>query len=104
MPKSKLKIAPFTNPSGNTEYRLSGTVNGKRIRENYKTRPEAVTICQKYEIEHLNNAPEGRSIWTTLSPEGNRDAVAAVNSLKSHGSEYSGSFAVNYFLENFRPP
>lgn len=104
MAKSKFKIAPFTNPSGNAAWRLSGTLNGKRIRENFKTRPEAVAQRQKYDVEHLNGEQEGRTVWTTLTPEQNRDAVAAINSLKSQQSEYSLSFAVNYFLDNFRPP
>jgi hypothetical protein len=52
----------------------------------------------------LNAHPEGRTLWTTLTPEENRDAVAAMNSLKSRGSSYSLSFAVDYFLQNYRPP
>lgn len=99
MAKSKFKIAPFTNPSDNAAWKLSATLNGKRIRENFKTRPDAVAQRQKYDVEQ-----EGRTVWTTFTPEQNRDAIAAINSLKSHGSEYSLSFAVNYFLNNFRPP
>lgn len=104
MAKSKFKIAPFTNPSGKAAWRLSGTLNGKRIRENFKTRDEAVAQRQLYDVEHLNGEQEGRTVWTTLTPEQNRDAVAAINSLKSRGSDYTLSFAVNYFLENFQPP
>lgn len=83
---------------------MSGTLNGRRIRENYSTRPQAVAQRQQYEVEWLNAHPEGRTIWTTLTPEENRDAVAAMNSLKSRGSPYSLSFAVDYFLQNYRPP
>lgn len=104
MAKPKFKITPFTNPSGQRVYRLSGTLNGKRIRENYPTRPEAVAKRQDYDIEWLNAHPEGRTIWTTLTPEENRDAVAAMNSLKSRNSPYSLSFAVDYFLQTYRPP
>jgi hypothetical protein len=68
MAKPKFKITPFTNPSGQRVYRLSGTLNGKRIRENYPTRPEAVAKRQEYEVEWLNDHPEGRTIWTTLLP------------------------------------
>lgn len=104
MAKSKFKITPFTNPSGQQVYRLSGTLNGKRIRENYSSRSDAVSKRQEYEVTRLNDLPEGRTIWTTLSPEENRDAVAAMNSLKSRGSPYSLNFAVDYFLQNYRPP
>ena len=104
MAKSKFKITPFDNPSGDKVWRLSGTLNGKRIRENYKTRPEAVEQRQKYDVRAMNEEPEGRTVWTTLTPEQNRDAVAAVNQLVSNESKYSLSFAVNYFLENFNPP
>lgn len=104
MPKSKFKISPFTNPSGITAWRLSGTLNGKRIRQNFKTRPEAVAQRQEYDVEHLNGETEGRTVWTTLTPEENRDAVAAINSLKSRGSKCSLAFAVDYLLQHYRPP
>lgn len=104
MAKSKFKITQFKNPSGAVAWRLSGTLNGKRIRENYKSRPDAVDQRQKYDVDFLNEEPEGRTVWTTLTPEQNRDAVAAMNQLKSNDSKYSLSFAVNFFLENFNPP
>lgn len=104
MAKSKFKITQFKNPSGAVAWRLSGTLNGKRIRENYKTRPEAVAKRQEYDVEALNGEPEGQTIWTTLTHKENRDAIAAVNQLKSRGSKYSLSFAVDYFLEHYRAP
>jgi hypothetical protein len=104
MAKAKFKISPFTNPSGERVFRLSGTLNGKRIRENYRHRAAAVAKKQEYEVEWLNAHPEGRTIWTTLTPEENRDAVAAINSLRSRGSPYSLAFAVDYFLHSYRPP
>ena len=104
MAKSKFKITQFKNPSGAVAWRLSGTLNGKRIRENYKTRPEAVAKRQEYDVEVLNGEPEGQTIWTTLTHKENRDAIAAVNQLKSRGSKYSLSFAVNYFLKHYRAP
>ena len=104
MAQSKFKISEFTNPSGGKAWRLSGTLNGKRIRENYKTRAEAVAKRQEYDVEHLNNESEGQTVWTTLTHEQNRDAIAAVNLLKSRESKYSLSFAVSYFLDHYRPP
>ena len=104
MTKSKFKITQFDNPSGQKAWRLSGTLNGRRIRENYKTRSEAVAKRQEYDVEFLNSVPEGRTIWTTLTPEQKRDAVTAVNTLKSRGSDSTLSFAVDYFLQHYRAP
>lgn len=104
MARSKFKISEFTNPSGASAWRLSGTLNGKRIRENFKTRAEAVTQRQAYEVERLNGLSEGQTVWTTLTHEQNRDAIAAVNLLKESGVESSLVFAARYLLENYRPP
>ena len=67
---SKFKITPFSNPSGITVYRLSGTLNGKRIRENYPPRPEAVAKRQEYDVEHLNGEPEGQDRLDDSHPQG----------------------------------
>jgi len=83
---------------------LSGSLNGKRIRENYASRDDAKSARQEYEIKLLNDEPEGRTLWTTLSPEENRDAVAAISMLKAQQSKYSLAFAVDHFLRTFRPP
>ena len=104
MAKSKFKITQVKNPSGAVAWRLSGTLNGKRIRENYKTRAQAVAKRQEYDVEHLNAEPEGQTVWTTLTHKENRDAIAAVNQLKAQQSEYSLSFAVDYFLSNYQAP
>jgi hypothetical protein len=101
MPKSKFKISPFTNPSGITAWRISGTLNGKRIRQNFKTRPEAVAQRQEYDVEHLNGEPEVRTVWMTLTPEENRYAVAAINSLKASGSKCLLAFAIDYMLQHY---
>ncbi|MDA0350066.1 MAG: site-specific integrase [Verrucomicrobia bacterium] len=104
MAKSKFKITPFTNPSGSKVWRLSGTLNGERIRENFKTRNDAVARRQECTVKLLNDSSEGQTVWTTLTHEQNRDAIAAVNLLKSHGSKSSLTFAVNFLLKNYRPP
>ena len=36
-------ISEFTNPSGEIVFRLTGWLDGKRIRKNFKTRVEAGT-------------------------------------------------------------
>jgi site-specific recombinase XerD len=102
MSKSKFKISEFTNPSGGKAWRLSGTLNGKRIRENYKSRAEAVAQRQEYEVERLNGESDGQTVWTTLTHDQNRDAIAAVNILKRAKFNKSLTFAVNYLIEHYR--
>lgn len=102
MAKQRFKISKFTNPSGIVVWRLSGTLNGQRIRKNFKSRPKAVAERQQLEIKYLNDQSEGQAIWTTLTQEQNRDAIAAINQLKHSGSTKTLSFAVNYFLTHYK--
>ena len=102
MAKSKFKVTPFTNPSGEKVWKLSGTLNGKRIRENYRTRAEAISKRQEYEIERINGQSEGQTVWTTLTHDQNQDAIAAVNMLKRAKFNKSLTFAVNYLIEHYR--
>lgn len=41
MKEREFVVTPFTNPSGEIVYRLSGWENGQRIRKNFATRAEA---------------------------------------------------------------
>lgn len=102
MSKQRFKITKFTNPSGNQVYRVSGTLNGERIRRNYTTRAEAVGARQKLEIRALNEHEDGRTIWTTLSHEQNRDAIAAFSLLRQANSTKTLTSAVEFFLRNYR--
>jgi len=61
-------------------FRLSGTLNGERIRKNFKKREDAVAERQKLTIRFLNEEPDGQTIWTTLTKEESHDAITA-NSL-----------------------
>ena len=102
MAKQKFKIARFKNPSGELVHRVSGTLHGKRIRKNFQTRSEAVAFRQKLEVKRLNEPVSGQAIWTTLSQEENRDAIAAIGMLKAAESKRSLSFAVNHFLQTYK--
>lgn len=99
---SRFKITKFTNPSGQEVWRLSGTLNGKRVRKNFPSRSEAVAERQGYEIEHLNSSSDGQTVWTTLTHDQNRDAIAAINRLKHDKSSKSLSFAVDYLLKHYK--
>ena len=102
MAKQKFKIARFKNPSGQYAYRVSGTLNGKRIRKNFEIRKDAVAFRQQLDIKRLNEASTGQTIWTTLSHDDNREAIAATNMLKAAGSKRSLTFATNYFLDHYK--
>jgi len=99
MAKQRFKISRFINPSGDHVWRLSGTLNGERIRKNFKSRDLAVKERQKLGIRYQNEKSVGQTVFTTLTPEQNRDAVAAVALLENGKSL---TFAVEYLLKNYR--
>lgn len=102
MAKHRFKVTGFTNPSGKKAFRVSGTLDGETIRKNFKTRAEAVAERQKLEIEFLNGQSDGQTVWTTLTHDQNRDAIAAVNLLSRSGSTKNLTFAVTYFLQHYK--
>jgi len=102
--KSRFKLSEFTNPSGGVVWQVSGTLNGERIRRNRKTKAEAEAERQRLNIRALNEASDGQQIWTTLTHDQNREAIAAVNMLKRSGSNKPLTFAVDFFLRNFTEP
>lgn len=101
MANRRFKISKFTNPSGNEVWRLSGTLNGNRIRKNYSIRSDAVAERQRLEIRRLNDSTEGQTIFTTLTHDQNRDAIAAVNILKEAGVSQSLTFAARYLIDHY---
>jgi|SRR5664279_1009028 len=52
-PNSSFAISQFTNPSGEVVFRISGWLDGKRIRKNFSNRAEAEAERQAYEISSL---------------------------------------------------
>lgn len=101
MAKSRFKITRFSNPSGQEVYRVSGTLNGQRIRKNFLKYSDAVAEKQKLEIRHLNEASEGQTVFTTLTHEQNRDAIAATSLLREAGLSKSLSFAARFLIEHY---
>jgi integrase len=102
MAANRFKITRFTNPSGVRAYRVSGTLDGKSVRRNFKTRSAAVAFRQQLEITFLNQQSDGQTVWTTLTQDQNRDAIAAVNLLKRSDSGKSLTFAVKYLLDHYK--
>jgi len=83
--KHRFKITSFTNKTGSKAFRVSGTLDGKTVRKNFKTRDAAVAFRQELDIEYLKDESEGQTVWTTLTHDQNREAIAAVNLLKRSG-------------------
>jgi integrase len=98
----RFKIVDFSNPSGARSYRVTGTLDGQTIRKNFKSKSEAIAFRQRMDIEFLNQESDGQTVWTTLTQDQNREAIAAVNLLKRAGSTKPLSFAVQYLLEHYK--
>jgi integrase len=102
MRKSRIKLKKFVNPGGTFAWRVSGTVNGKQERKNFKTKEEADEFKQQLEVKLLQRPEDGRFVFTKLSPEELDDAFAALKLLRERGSERSLLFSAQFLLENFK--
>ncbi len=70
-------VSQFTNPSGEIVFRVSGWLDGKRVRKNFSTRAEAKTECQILEVQRLQGATGVRTAITRLTDEQLQMAEAA---------------------------
>ena len=62
-------ISEFTNPSGEVVFRLTGWLDGKRIRKSFPSRAEASAERQTLEIQSIQSTTGVRTIATRLSDE-----------------------------------
>ncbi len=105
MPSRKIKIAKFRNRNGAISWRVSGTVNGVRIRKNFQSRADALAVRELYEIERLNVDANSRHVRTTLTPGQLREAEKVFHGkLKDLAQDKSLSFVVDYFLDTYKDP
>src|SRR5208283_4593786 len=95
-------ISEFTNPSGEIVYRVSGWLDGKRIRKNFATRAEALAERQVLEIQRLQAETGVRPTVTRLTEVQLQEAEAAFHRLA--GKPRSLSFYLDFALINFREP
>ena len=79
-------ISEFTNPSGVVVFRVSGWLDGKRIRKNFPTRAEAKAETDALEIQRLQGATDLRPAFTRLSEDQMHEAEAIFKRLsgRSH--------------------
>ena len=64
---TSLVISEFTNPSGEIVYRVSGWLEGKRIRKNFSTRVDALAERQVLEVQRLQAETGVRPTVTRLT-------------------------------------
>lgn len=81
-------------------YRLTGWINGRRIRRQFAQEAEALGERDRLLIEAANTEREIRTVNTRLSPAEAAEAESAVRRL----GNTSLGFAVDWFLANYRPP
>jgi integrase len=95
-------ISEFTNPSGEIVFRVSGWLEGKRVRKNFPTRSEAEAERQILEIRRLQREGGIRVAATRLTDEQLQEAEAAFARL--NGKRMALSFCVDFALSNYREP
>jgi len=79
-------ISEFTNPSGEVVFRVSGWIDGKRIRKNFPTGVEAKAETDAFEIQRLQGATDLQPTFTRLSEDLMHEAEAIFKRLsgRSH--------------------
>ncbi len=95
-------VSQFTNPSEEVVFRVSGWLDGSRIRRNFPSRAEADAERLSLEIQRLQADSGVRPALTRMNEEQIRDAEAAFRRLK--GTSHSLLFYLDYALANFREP
>ncbi len=95
-------IAPFTNPSGEVVFRVSGWLDGKRVRQNFKTHAEAKAQADINEVQRLQGETGLRTAITRLTDEQLHDAEVAIRRIA--GKSRPLSFYVDFALANYREP
>ena len=95
-------ISEFTNPSGEVVFRVSGQLDGKRIRKNFATRTEAQAERQTLEIARIQAECGVRTAATRLTDDQLKEAEAAFHRLG--GRTRSLAFYLEFALANYRDP
>jgi integrase len=99
-PNSSFSISQFTNPSGEVVFRISGWLDGKRLRKNFSNRAEAEAGRQAYEISSLQAGVHIAA--TRLTDEQLHEAEALF--LRLADRKQSLSAYVEFALANYREP
>lgn len=98
--KHTFVIKEFTNPSGEVVFRVSGWLDGKRIRQNFPTYAEAKAEMDSLEIKRVQGETGVRPTVTRLTEDELHEAEAVIHRLA--GKPRSLSFYVDFALTNYR--
>ena len=95
-------ITPFTNPSGEIVFRVTGWLDGQRVRKNFRTRAEAEAERQVLEVQRAQGETGIRTAITRLTDEqiGEAETVFA----RMAGLPRPLAFYVDFALTNYREP
>ena len=100
--KERYRIGPYTNPSGERVFRVSGrTASGEQVRRNFRTYAEAVGHKAELEIAALNVVQAVATKRTRLSDDQLAEAEAAIKKLEGTGHKLTD--AVEFLLRNWKP-
>lgn len=93
-------VSEFKNPSGEIVFRVTGWLDGKRVRKNFPTFAEAKTEADSLEIQLLQGETGMRRVVTRLSEAELREAEPSIARLAE--KKHSVSFYVDLALANYR--
>lgn len=95
-------ITPFTNPSGEIVFRVTGWLDGQRVRKNFRTRAEAEAERQVLEVQRAQGETGIRTAITRLTDEqiGEAETVFA----RVAGLPRPLAFYVDYAVNNYSEP
>ncbi len=97
-----LAIARFENRNGVISWRVTGSINGVRVRRNFKSREEAAAEKAALEIKSAQATAGMRSALTFLPDERLREAEDAFRKLE--GRTRSLLFYLDYAFTSYREP
>lgn len=99
---TNITITPFVDSKGYSSHRVQGwKEDGKWMRKQFKKRADAERFVALKRVELEN---KGRAQQMVLSPLNQQQLDSAVRAYDLLGDTYSLDEAVEYFLENHRPP
>src|SRR4051812_19525175 len=99
---TKFVISEFTNPSGEIVFRVTGWLDGNRVRKNFPSRTEAEAERQVLEIQRVQTETGIRTAATRLTDDQLHEAETVFRMLT--GQARSLSFFVEFALANYREP
>ena len=100
MKSQSFVVRLFKNRNGVRSFRVSGYLNGVRIRRNFKSKEEAAAEKACLALQNLQLASNLHAVTTVLTDAQVREAEAAFRRLG--GDSRSLSFCVDYALTNHR--